>query len=967
MTWDIAKSDFGPIDALLELCPIAVVVIGLSPLEPIYLNTVAQQLFDVYSNVSISKSAFGQWELQNTNWFELEESIRVGGQKLTRLVHFKNGEGRTLSLEVTSHFNAGSGRPHLVSYLRQVSQLSDAKEPWPGQQPDLEQVYRLAQIGHWRWDFAKNTVELSLEFCRLTGQTPHNLEPNFESQRKHFTDKSFDRLSESIDRCNETSNAYEIILELRRPVHERQWMLARGKSILDENGILIAHLGTIQNITNQIRTQSDLEQDAIKSRDLSDQAIAFLQSASDGFHILSADGHLVEASDTFCEMLGFGKDELIGQHVSFWDANFKQDEFQGVIDGQIKSQAISHFVTLHRRKDGSVFDAEITGRAVRLKDRTLLFNSSRNITQRMANKVQLQLAATLFEAANEGILITDDQNRIQQINAAFERLFEYAPHEIIGMTTNVLGSGLHRADFYDRMVQTIAREDRWAGEIWNRTKSGKAVPHWLSITAIRTADGKLTNYVAFFTDIAERKATEERIYKLAFLDPLTELPNRRLMLEHIESGMVHCLQSGYLMAVLFIDLDYFKNVNDQYGHYIGDQLLIHVSGKIRHSLRSSDLVGRLGGDEFLVILQDISDTDFPAVVAETILSSISAPAFIDEKEIAISASIGIVLVPADATKSEEVVRFADIAMYEAKRNGRNRIQYFSQGINRKIQRRIELSTDLNRASIQSEFHIVWQPQIELATGRLAGMEALLRWSTPMGDKVSPVEFIPLLEESGKIIKVGAWVLGQVCKKIREWRNLGLRPPCVAINVSTVQLEQENFNDIVRSHLRANNLEPEAIAIEITESVLMRAVDEGGCSIKNLTELKSEIAIDDFGTGYSSLAYLANFPIAKLKIDRAFVKDIARRHQDRTIVGAVTSMAKQLSMSVVAEGIETARQLRILSDLGVDIGQGYFWSKPTDESDIIDWLKTGHTFATPHREDLFAPKLVSGAGLTIIGK
>jgi diguanylate cyclase (GGDEF)-like protein/PAS domain S-box-containing protein len=924
---------FVPLTAL----PIAVVVVDLDSEQIIFANNPAQHLFGDQQPSPHGTQSVESPPICPLDWQTLlSQRNKVEPVSHSR-VQLKHQDGQAFEGDVSLAIEVIGGIHCLLATIQDVTEQTLLDAAYADQKREFAEAQRLSEIGSWRWDIAENKVFWSAELYRLAGWNPDQPVPNYEDQRKIYTDESYDVLTRLANACRSAQEPYEVILELRHPTEDRRWVMARGEPIIGSNGRVIALRGTLQNKTETVEAKIALEIKAAETEELKRRAEAFVQNASDGFHVLTPDGILVEASDSFCQMLGYDRHDLIGQHVSSWDAQYSPDGLAALVKSQFASDKIVRFDSRHRRCDGTEFDVEITGKSIELSGNLLLLNSSRDISGRKATERQLRLSATVFNAANEAITVTDANNNMLQVNEAFERITGYSAAEAIGKNPSILSSGRQPKEFYQKMWTALIRDGRWSGEIWNRRKTGEFFPEWLSVTRLCDEHGNPENHIAIFTDITEQKAAEETIHQLAYNDPLTGLPNRRMMLDRIQNEADRCSRNNSRVAILYIDLDLFKNVNDHHGHLVGDELLILVASRLRESVRRNDIVGRLGGDEFLVILTDLKETGFAAVVAETIIARLAAPFFIHGVEVSISASIGVAVCPDDAGGVAEVLKFADIAMYEAKQKGRNTYLYFSDKMNSHVARRMELNNALRSAILHQELKLAYQPQIDLETSRLVGMEALLRWTRPSGEIISPIEFIPIAEESGLIVRIGEWVIDQVCGQVKQWRAQGLNPPNVAINVSAVQIERSNIAEIVQSILAKYDLEPSAIVIEITESVMMKFAGESADPFQKLIAVGAEIAIDDFGTGYSSLAYLTHLQVAKLKIDRAFVKDITTRKEDRTIVGAVTSMAKQLGMQTVAEGIETAEQAALLRQLDVDIGQGYFWSKPIWESEMHQWL------------------------------
>jgi len=572
--------------------------------------------------------------------------------------------------------------------------------------------------------------------------------------------------------------------------------------------------------------------------------------------------------------------------------------------------------------------------------------SHSDITVRKLAEQQLLLEAAVFEGAAEGIAITDSKNFIIKVNPSFERITGYSAKEAIGSNPKLLSSGRQNEEFYTLMWDQLNKGGIWGGELWNKRKSGEVFPERLSISRITNELGEALHHIVIFSDITAELAAQEKIQQLAYMDSLTGLPNRQMMLDRIQSEIDRCARAHGQFALLFIDLDFFKNINDRYGHPMGDELLNSVALRLRDVVRKCDVVGRLGGDEFLIIIPDLGHSDFVAVVAETIVARLAAPFLVKTIELVVSASIGISVFPDDALDVTELMKHADVAMYEAKKRGRNGYQYFSAELHSHALRRSALNSALRGAVQREELSIVWQPQMVLATGAFVGIEALLRWTDSAGVAISPNEFIPIAEESGLIVPLGDFVLKTVCAQIRSWHDQGFDPPPVAINVSGIQIERSRVGTTIRSYLALNHLPPDAIAIEITESVLMTQSSESGDEFRDLLAVGAPIAIDDFGTGYSSLAYLKHFAVAKLKIDIAFVKELVTNPQDRPIIGAIASMARALGIETIAEGVETQEQAEILKDLGVDMGQGYLWSRPLPETGIRTWLLRNRETPSP---------------------
>ncbi len=553
----------------------------------------------------------------------------------------------------------------------------------------------------------------------------------------------------------------------------------------------------------------------------------------------------------------------------------------------------------------------------------------RNLLARKRTERQLRLAAHVFEHSGEAIMITDRDNRIVEVNPAFTRLTGYTQEEVRGQNPSMLSSGRTTREEYEAMWRDIRDKGFWQGEMWDRDKDGGIYPKLLTISVVRNTEGRVDYHIASFADISEQKAAEERIRHIAHHDALTGLPNRLHLHISLEQAIASARREGSELAMMFIDLDRFKVINDTLGHNVGDSLLVEVSRRLRDSLRESDLIARLGGDEFAVVLTGLGAINNAAHAAEKIQLSLSRPYLIGDHALHSTPSIGISLYPQDGDTIETLMKCADTAMYHAKEAGRGQYHFYTESMNRRTREHLALENSLHEALERGEFVIHYQPQADLTDGRPVGAEALLRWRHPERGMVPPDEFIPLAEENGMILPIGDWVLREVCRQLAAWRERGLPLLPVAVNLSARQFRQEGLAGRVRALLGAAGLPMRAIELEITESTAMTKADTSADVLRALHGAGLSIAIDDFGTGYSSLGYLKRFPIDKLKIDRSFVMDIPDDANDTAIASAIIQMARGLGMKVVAEGVETEAQRDFLREQGCSYMQGYWYSRPLD--------------------------------------
>lgn len=539
---------------------------------------------------------------------------------------------------------------------------------------------------------------------------------------------------------------------------------------------------------------------------------------------------------------------------------------------------------------------------------------------------ELALSAQVFESATEGIIITDPDNIIVAVNPAFSEITGYTPGESIGKDPAFMASGNHDQAFYNRMWHELLEHGSWQGEVWNRRKDGVLFPEWLSLSVVRSADGHIKNYVATLADISLRKQNEDRLKYLAEYDSLTDLPNRRLLSDRCSQELLRARNKSLQLALLFVDLDRFKNVNDSLGHELGDRLLCVVADRLKLCVNEQDTVSRVGGDEFVILCPEINQPEQVAAIANRILTRIREPIDLEGYSLTVTPSIGIAFFPGDGQNFETLYRNADAALYHAKEQGRDQYQFFTEQMNQEVLQRLEVENDLRRGIQNNELRLVYQPQYCVNKKRIRGAEALVRWEHPEKGMMRPDYFISLAEETGLILPLGEWVLKEACRQGRRWIDQGLPEIELAVNVSALQFRQGLVAQ-VRSALAETGYPADKLVLEMTESTLM---SDAGQAVGILNELKSLgvwISLDDFGTGYSSLAYLKRFPLDKLKIDRAFISDLPDDADDKAITSSIIGLAHNLNLLTVAEGVETSEQLAFLAEENCQLAQGYLLDRP----------------------------------------
>ena len=574
----------------------------------------------------------------------------------------------------------------------------------------------------------------------------------------------------------------------------------------------------------------------------------------------------------------------------------------------------------------------------------LLFRNEEK-EQRAAELVvasEFRIAATIFES-QEGVFVTDANSVIVRVNKAFTRITGYASEDVIGQKPKILRSGRQDKAFYSTMWRGIYKTGVWEGEIWNRRKNGQVYPEYLTITAVKDTNGIVSNYVAMLTDITKSKATSNQIESLAFYDPLTSLPNRRLLTDRLKQALAGSTRREENGALLLLDLDYFKSLNDSLGHDVGDLLLQQVAQRISRCISEGDTAARIGGDEFVVLLEDLSGQAFEAasqteVIAQKILYSLNQPYHLDGHEYHGSPSIGATLFNDHEAGIDVILKQADIAMYQAKTDGRNAIRFYDPKMQEAITARAGMEKDLRKAIEHGDFQLHYQIQVS-SSGHIFGAEVLIRWIHPQRGLISPLNFIPLAEETGLMLPIGQWVLDTTCAQLKIWQQNSLtRDLVLAVNVSAMQFHQDDFVEHVLTTVARYDINPRRLKLELTESILIKNISGIISKMEALSKIGISFSLDDFGTGYSSLQYLKKLPIHQLKIDQSFVRDLITDASDKAIVRTIITMAHSLDIDVIAEGVETQEQKQYLLDNGCTDYQGYLFSKPVPIGEFEALLK-----------------------------
>jgi diguanylate cyclase (GGDEF)-like protein/PAS domain S-box-containing protein len=648
---------------------------------------------------------------------------------------------------------------------------------------------------------------------------------------------------------------------------------------------------------------------------------------------------VVSANRRFGELFGYAEGELVGDPIGVLFPTV--DDFEQGLAASVPVLASGGDYSderCFRRRDGSLFWCTASGRALdpQHPDEGSIWVFA-DITERRQAEEKLRLSATVLEHIADGVMVIDVHGKIVATNPAFTQITGYTEREAVGTHSNLTRMVGEDAGISEALWADLAETGFWRGELHNRRKNGESYLEWLTVSAVRDDRDAVTHYVCVFSDITKVKESQDKLDHLAHHDPLTGLPNRLLFHDRLQHAMVRASRTQRQLAVMFIDLDRFKTVNDTLGHHVGDQLLKQVAGQLSGCLREGDTLARLGGDEFIVLLEDVDGAAGARHVAEKLMHLFERPVVVSDYELFVTGSVGISLFPHDATDMNVLIRNADVAMYQAKARGRNGYQLYAPSMDGDGAERLRMEGLLRRAVERGEIRLHYQPQVEIETGRLIGVEALVRWHSAELGHVPPARFIPLAEDIGFIGQLGAWVLEQACRQVVCWEAAGLYVPKVAVNLSGRQFDRGSVAPLVARVLADAGLAPQRLQLEVTESVIMNTGDALQY-INDLHALGVELAIDDFGTGYSSLAYLKQLPVQTLKIDRSFIKDIPADKDDEAIAVAIVQLGKSMDLAVIAEGVETAEQAAFLLRHGCTRAQGYLYGRPVAPDELLETWK-----------------------------
>jgi len=804
---------------------------------------------------------------------------------------------------------------------------------------DSESRYRrLLEIsidGFWEKDVASNATYLSPRWKALAGYDDTELPNTFETFVGLIDPHDRARVLATVDAQQADPGIYVIEFRMRHRDGQSVWVKMRGKTCFAADGRPLLICGSAVDVSQEKRMEAALTE--------SERRLKFaLEGSAQGVWDWNLRTGAVYFSPEWKALLGY-RDDDIADNAAAWDSLIHREDrarIKASLRSYLEGETSSYEAEFRQRcadggyrwirARGMIVETDGSGMPLRL------IGTHADVHDRKQADERLRLAAAVIEHAKEAIVTTDADNKIIAVNPAFTAITGYTPEEVVGRDPRCLSSGTQSRSFYRKMWQSLQRTGAWEGEIWNRRKGGEVYPQWLSISLIRDNDGHITHHIGVASDNTERKAVQERLEHLAHFDTLTCLPNRLLVRDRLQQALRAARRQDSTLALLFVDLDRFKIINDSLGHHVGDTLLQAVAERVLTCVRDMDTVGRHGGDEFVIVLPE-ADRAAASLIAQRIVESVATPYVLCNHELAISSSIGVAVYPTDGDDVDTLIQNADTAMYHAKQTGRANVRFFASEMNANANRELELATGLRKALKLGHFELHYQPQVELETGHISAVEALIRWRTPQG-LILPGTFLPIAARNGLIGPIDEWVLTTACQQMKAWQTSGMLRTKVSVNVSASRLSEKDFVRRVAEILETTGVEPACLDLATTERTTVESAEAAAGAIVALRDLGVSVSIDDFGTGYSSMSYLKSFRVDKLKIDRSFVAGLPHDADSAAIADAIINLGKNLGHVVVAKGIENRDQLDYLQARGLRVAQGYLLGDPTPAGRCLPTVK-----------------------------
>ena len=841
-------------------------------------------------------------------------------------------DGSVFPMDLTVNEMLLDGRRKFVGIIHDTTERRRIEDSLRESEARLNEAQRIAHIGSWDLDLTHDHLAWSEEIFRIFEIDPQRFGASYEAFLGAVHPDDREAVNRAYAESVKNRTPYEITHRLRMPDGRIKYVHERCVNYYGEQGTPLRSVGTVQDVTERVLTE--------QARRQSEERLRIIYDASPAVISVSRleDGRFLDVNPAFLRTGGWTREEVISRtsfDLGVWvDAGDRAKIVKSVREmGAIRDLELSF-----RMKSGEQRRLLCSVERIRIEDVDCLLLVGQDITERKKAETLMQKLSRALEQTADAVQITDRNGVIEYVNPTFEQVTGYTSAEAVGRKTNLLKSGRQGPGFYDNLWKTILAGEVFNDVFINRRKDGSLYYEEKTITPLKDADGQIAHFVATGKDITERMQTQERLAYMAQHDPLTELPNRTLLLDRLKQSLAGARWRNRRTAVLFVDLDRFKTINDTLGHEVGDRLLQQLAARFQASVREGDTVARFGGDEFVILLDDVASEDDVAGVAQKVLQALTPPFQVDHQTLYVTASIGVSLFPNDGEDATALLKNADIAMYRAKEMGKNTYQFYSADMSARAFERLTLESSLRRALDRNEFRLYYQPQVDVETGVIIGVEALLRWQHPEFGLVMPSDFIPLLEETGLIVPAGEWVLRTACAQLAAWHAQGWRRLRLSVNLSPRQLQAQDLTAVVKRALDSFDGDPARLELEITEGVLVRHAPATVEALEALDALGVRMAVDDFGTGYSSLSYLRRLPIDTLKIDRVFVRDIPLDPDDSAITAAIVALAQSLKLEMIAEGVENAAQRDFLLGQGCRVMQGYLFSRPQPPEDVTRLLQ-----------------------------
>jgi diguanylate cyclase (GGDEF)-like protein/PAS domain S-box-containing protein len=926
--------------ALVDSAPFPVVIIDAETSTIAFANKPAEELFEL----AVAKAMGGN---ATDFYVHPEDRARIvarqeaGEVVKAEIVELRTATGKHIWVMMTTAASLFNGRMSHIATLFDITEHRRNEDELRTNRAMLQQILDTAPLSIFWKD--KNSIYLGCNDAFAKDANIKNAnyiigKDDFDMPWSHAEAEAY-RADDAEVMSNDHPKRHIIESQLQAD-GKIIWLDTSKVPLKDSEGNVFGVLGIYQDITAKRQAEEALE---LRESYLS----AIIENQPGLIWLKDPKGSYLIVNQKFADAAGESSpDAVIGKSdFDYWPPELSK----GYLADDTKVMQTKHTLSLEEK-------IVVNGQEVWHETfKTPAFNAkgdiigttgmARDITTRRKTEEQLREAAAVMLNTHEGVMITDASSKLLAVNSAFTRMTGYTEAEVLGKNPRLLNSGRQDRAFYQALWKDLMDQGFWQGELWNRRKNGEVYPQLLTISTIRDDEGKPSRYLGVFADITQIKENQAKLEFMAHHDPLTKLPNRSLAESRLEQELEQAHRHDQQLSVLFIDLDRFKQVNDSFGHLVGDELLCAVAKRLNERLREGDTLGRLGGDEFILIASPLQEKQDAAIIARDFINALSEPFLLSNGvEVFIGGSIGISLFPDDGTSVADLTKNADAAMYLAKENGRNQFSFYTSALNADARKKLEMENDLRRAVLQNDLSLHFQPKVDIRSGVICGAEALARWQKCDGAWIPPSDFIPLAEKSGVILTIGNWVLEQACAQIRTWLDAGLPEVCIALNVSARQFRSGHLDKLVKVALDKFNIPAHCLELELTESMLMHEPDRAIATMNKLKKVGVKLSLDDFGTGYSNFGYLRRFPIDSLKIDQSFVQGVTIRAEDAMIVDSIIGLAQRMKLRVIGEGVETSEQLAYLSTRGCDELQGYLFSKALSADEFAQLLKSGKGLA-----------------------